>query len=395
MFDGALGYRSYRVSSADRLPLLRFMLDGLAESGCRILNHSGASRAPFRISFETPAGERLGILAYAFLANQRVTANRPADEHRFQIKYGSKSKGDANLHHLWQDPDGLYTTLLLGINPELGVFVAADASLRSPTRFFISVEFKQAHVDRVLSNGWAVWERDRHPAAEESIEVLVGGVRSRFLDYVLYEREAAGEDQGHRALLAERFTGGGFGVGQTRGEAVVTPRRLHALAREFRLSETEVLDLIASARRLKMAVRGWVAEEHLVRRLSGVSGVSECTRLETERGPDVSLRFRGGPPITIECKNVLRAATAQGLPRVDFQRTRAAKSDPCSRYYGPAEFDLVAVCLHARTERWEFRFRKASTMTAHANCAGRLASNVVVDDGWTRDVTAALEAAGG
>ena len=60
------------------------------------------------------SGERLGILCYAFLANQVQTTNRPDDEHRFQVKYGSK---DGKLHRLWRDPFGLYTTLFVGINP--------------------------------------------------------------------------------------------------------------------------------------------------------------------------------------------------------------------------------------------------------------------------------------
>jgi hypothetical protein len=42
---------------------------------------------------ETPAGERTGIVAYAFLANNTPTKNRPKDEHRFQIKYGGDLGG--------------------------------------------------------------------------------------------------------------------------------------------------------------------------------------------------------------------------------------------------------------------------------------------------------------
>ncbi|HEX5720485.1 MAG TPA: hypothetical protein VF179_30300, partial [Thermoanaerobaculia bacterium] len=78
-------YRIYRVSSRDREPLLRFMLDALREEGCRILYSSSVKEAPFRITFETPEGERLGIVAYAFLANNKQTKNRPIDEHRFQL----------------------------------------------------------------------------------------------------------------------------------------------------------------------------------------------------------------------------------------------------------------------------------------------------------------------
>jgi hypothetical protein len=72
-------YRTYRVSRHDREPLLDFMLEGLRSAGCQILCASSPSEAPFRIVFETRMGERMGIVAYAFLANSKLTKNRPAD----------------------------------------------------------------------------------------------------------------------------------------------------------------------------------------------------------------------------------------------------------------------------------------------------------------------------
>ncbi|WAP70038.1 hypothetical protein [Jiella pelagia] len=114
--------------------------------------------------------------------------------------------------------------------------------------------------------------------------------------------------------------------------------------------------MIASARRLKMAVRGWVAEEKLRDVLSLTEGVTDCERLDEEGGADLRLRWKGGPPLLIECKNVLRKTNAAGLAKIDFQRTRASKSDPCSRYYSPTDFDVVAGCLHAISENWEFRY---------------------------------------
>jgi len=124
------------VLARDREPLIAFIVDALERDGCRIIHRPLGDQAPFRITFETPSGERLGIIAYAFLANTKLTRNRPQDEHRFQVKYGSK---DGKLHALWQDPFGLYVTLFLGINPEQGFFVGADPVLHSPTKFFISV----------------------------------------------------------------------------------------------------------------------------------------------------------------------------------------------------------------------------------------------------------------
>ena len=392
MLESPLGYREYSVRAADRQPLVTFMLDSLRGAGCRILSHSPPNRAPFRITFETPTGDRIGVVAYAFLANRKLTQNRPTDEHRFQLKYGSKDMS-GNENELWQDPAGLYTTLLVGIDPELGIFVGADPVLHSPTKFFISIEFKEENVAAIQRDGWTSWERVRRGAgADEPTEVLVGGTAGAFLRYVMLEREAAGEDQGHRQLLAERSERAGtpfIPVG-ARGKILV-PNRLHALAQEFELTEEEVLDLIAGARRLKMAVRGWVAEEHLRRQLTALRGVSECERLDDEGGPDISLRYRESAPLTVECKNVLRKTMADGRIRLDFQRTRAAKGDPCSRYYREGDFDVVAACLHSITERWEFRLADTTSLVPHEKCEGRLDHKVRLDDRWSEDAARVLE----
>jgi len=269
--------RAYGVSAKDREPLIAFMLDALRGAGCQIIHEPSPTSAPFRITFETPTGERIGLMVYAFLANSRLTKNRPDDEHRFQIKYGSKLSG---LHDLWQDPFGLYVTLFVGINSDEGFFVAADPVLHSPTKFFISLEFKQAEVDEILRGGWHCWERDRRtPGAtlDDPAEVLVGGTGPSFLRYVRFERDAVGEDQGHRQLLAEGpqlllATAAPLGPMPTPSTS-----RIHELAHEFEMSESAVLDLIAGARRLKMAVRGWVAEEH---------HAQDCARRgEQARGP--------------------------------------------------------------------------------------------------------------
>jgi hypothetical protein len=78
------GPRSYRVSRSDREPLVRFMIDALEREGCRIIYASKPDRAPFVITFETRSGERIGVVAYAFLATRTPTRNRPADERSFQ-----------------------------------------------------------------------------------------------------------------------------------------------------------------------------------------------------------------------------------------------------------------------------------------------------------------------
>ena len=85
--------RFYGVSAANRAPLIDFMLAALEAAGCRIIYRPPANRAPFVVTFETPDGERAGIVAYAFLANNERIKHRPDDEHRFQIKYGGDLSG--------------------------------------------------------------------------------------------------------------------------------------------------------------------------------------------------------------------------------------------------------------------------------------------------------------
>ncbi|MFO8073556.1 MAG: hypothetical protein R6V85_16965 [Polyangia bacterium] len=195
----------YHVSARDKQPLLDFITAALRQAGCRILYESPASQAPFRVTFETADGERLGIVVYAFLANQKLTKNRPADEHRFQVKYGSK---DRSLHDLWQDPYHLYTTLFVGINPEQGFFVGADPVLHSPIETPEAFIIGGADVDEIIACGWHAWEREHLPKQADldpPVEILVGGTSARFLDFVRFESAALREDQGIRHLLADRF----------------------------------------------------------------------------------------------------------------------------------------------------------------------------------------------
>lgn len=375
--------RTYRVSARNKRPLLDFMVNALHECGCRTLFVSEPDEAPFRITFETSQGERMGILAYAFYANQRTTKNRPEDEHRFQVKYGSKRSDE--LHTLWQDPFGLYTTIFLGIDTESGFFVGADPVLHSPTRFFISIEFKHRDAKQILDRGWHAWERESR-AGTEPVEVLVGGTASSFLRYVRLERYALGEAPGHRELLSERGAPSGLLYGAP------PSNDLHRLAREFELPEKEVFDLIERAPRLKMAVRGWVAEEHLYRLLRQVPGVTKCERLEKDGAADIVLRYRN-TPLTVECKNTLRKPTADGRIRLDLQRTRASKADPCSRYYSVADFDVVAACTHSVTETWSFRYAPTRDLDGHRRCEGKLDNNVKLDVRWAVSPDVALSAA--
>lgn len=367
------------------------MTSALIAAGCKIIHSSAPDRAPFVVAFETASRERMGIVAYAFLATRTPTKNRPPNERSFQIKYGSKeSYAHNNAHELWQDPLGMFTTLLVGIDPESGLCVSADPIVHSPTKFFIRLEFKDEHAEAIVDKAWHAWERIKRKTPNDAprVETLVGATKDRFLDLVRFERAARGLDPGNRLILAEEhaFSLPTSRVAQSKQSATVMRlAAAHPLVKQFGLKTNEILDLIAGARRLRMAVRGWVAEEHLHRTLSRVPGVTHCERLDEEGGPDLRVRYRRGPPLTVECKNVARETDRYGNPKLDFQRTRAAKGNPCSRYYEPTEFDLVAACLHAVSARWDFRFALSGDLPPHKTCVGRITNNIRVDEQWLED----------
>ena len=194
--------RTYRVLPQTQIPLLSFMLNALESARCQMIHRPSLETAPFRITYQAPSGERSGIVAYAFLASAKATGNQPGAKHRFQATYGAR---DRRLHELWQDPYGIYTTLLLGINPDLGFFVGADPVFHSPTRFPITIEFNDTAVKEIVARGWHAWERDGGVDKDRPVEILVGGTADSLLHYLAFERATLGEDQGHRHLLADKF----------------------------------------------------------------------------------------------------------------------------------------------------------------------------------------------
>lgn len=387
--EGILAWKSFRVRESEKAALLSFIVEALEMRGCRVIHSSSPSRAPFYIVFEMRPGERHALLAYAFFANDRVTNKRPADEHRFQIKYGSDLKATLDVAI---DPNRVVTTIFLGINPEKGIFVAADPRVNTPAPMSRSVEFKQHHVDEILGKGWAVWERDRRAprstgrrafdATDLRTEVLIGGTQPRLLDLIMLERLSFGLDPGERHLAAEKL------LDRPATKHGAAP---HALLQSLGIEDIALFDLIQSASRLNMAVKGWVAELHLETFLKSLPEVSDCHRLEEDGKPDIKLRWKGSNPILIECKNTLRQTYANGDPKVDFQRTRASKADPCSRYYQPSDFPILAACLHPVLDEWQFRFALTSGLPPHKTCQGRIQNMLAVASPIFVDVDEALD----
>lgn len=109
-------------------------------SGATILKAADPHIAPFEFVVRAPNGERLEIVCYAFTANKYKQRKRPDGEHRFQVKYGSDFK---NAHTIYFDPERRRVTLMFGVHHELGVFIAVDPLMHSPTWFSRSVAAKE------------------------------------------------------------------------------------------------------------------------------------------------------------------------------------------------------------------------------------------------------------
>lgn len=373
-----------RYAVKGREGVVTFIGDALELAGARVVEAPSPKSAPFVFRIVTPAGEILELICYAFLANKYRQKGRPADEHRFQVKYGSDFD---RYHHLHIADEPHRVTLMLGVHLEEKIVVAVDPAMHNPTWFSSSVEFKEEHISDVHRTGWCGWERSRSggrrkqpmPLLSCQTEVLLGLRPDRFLRYVQVERIATGMDPGERLLLIDRL------ADRPSPDAEVRP---HPLEIELGLSARQILDMIEGAFRLKTAVRGSAAEHHLEEHLMSIRGL-KVKRLDEDGKPDFEVRYRAGSPVRIECKNVLRRS--RDVPRVDFQRTRASKADPCSRYYRPQEFGVLAACLHPITERWEFRFCGTKDLPPHATCTGRLSQTVLVQGpGWHEHVETLL-----
>ena len=408
--------RTYNTLAWRRQPLVDWFVNGLEKAGCRVVMRPDAKEAPFVFVFEAPiTREQIGVVAYLFTSTSRTVKHRPEDEARFQLKYGSK---DDEYHGLFLDETGQWITMLAGIDVEHGVIVSCDPIIHQPTLMFISIEYKDQEVETSRGGGWHTWQREKTLAnrrdrrkPSDPVEVLVGCTQDRLLDLVLFERAARGLSPGHRMLLAEQWAERPISPAMIAAHDALGDRLAalkldvnemptvspveHELLHRLGISHKQLLEIIQRAPRLEMAVRGWVAQHHLHGVLESTPGVLAVQPIEMDGQPDFRLTLAPGigsrRRVLLECKNVLRRRTAAGEVKLDFQRTRASKGDPCSRYYRPEEFDVVAACLHPVTEQWDFLFRRTDHMAQHPVCVGRLHHNVlIVNPPWIQDLAMLL-----
>lgn len=370
----------------------------IERSGGTIVRAPSPTEAPFEFEVLLPDGKPLSLICYAFTANKYRQKGRPAGEHRMQVKYGSEFD---RLHNIYMDPKRARTTLFFGVHDEHELFIAVDPALHNPTWFSSSIEFKDEDLEIALENGWHGWEREREawgrrralPQESATSEALLAFTPEHFLTYARFERVATGIDTGERLILISdigddlRRGGGAQSILTKRLDIVKLEPAEHRLLAQFGLPVDELLDLIAANKRLHTAVRGGVAEQHLLTVLKRTPGVTGVKKLDLDGQPDFWLHYRRRP-IRIECKNV-SPKKVRGLPKVDFQKTRAAKGNPCSRYYAPSQFEVLAACIFPITQVWEFRFGLTKTLPEHGKCPGRIADSILVD-GWPEDLPALL-----
>lgn len=381
---------------------MSWVVEGLRAAGAEIVKEPDPSRAPFVLLLDLPwTGERLGIVGYLFTSTSRETRNRPDDEARFQIKYGSKP--DENLHWLFADPNGLWLTVLWGIDLESGQAISVDPEAHNPTKFFVSVEYKRRQIEAIERDGWLAWTRDRRawsrkdgviqpiPEAQAATtETLVGATQEHLLRLLLFERAARGLTPDYRLKLAGAWKGREIGKGGRD-----TALGEHELSKMLGLKEEDIFATITGEPRLLTAVRGHAAERHLRRYLDNLPIVCKAELIKRDGQPDFRVRLKDeagvSRTILIECKNTA-PDTTRGLPKVDLQRTRAPIGNPCGRFYARDEFDVVAACLHPITSQWEFRFQATRRLREHSRCPGRINPNVLVDASWATDLAAVAAA---
>lgn len=161
----------------------------------------------------------------------------------------------------------------------------------------------------------------------------------------------------------------------------------HPLETKYGLTSAELLDAVNARFRLKVALEGAVAELQMgkhIDRLVG-SAVDRYEHHDLDSYPDFSIWIPGrDAPLLAETKNIRESSKAGGEAyrvggkvvayKVETQKTRAAKGDPSSRYYGFEQYHILGVCLGKKTGDWsDFLFVRTVDLERHADHSLKLA----------------------
>jgi len=374
----------YKVSG--RGDIHDYLTAAVEKAGGRVLFASDSTRAPVYLGVQLDNDERLGLLIYPFRVKQVLTKNRPTDEVRGQLRYGSDWDRD---HHLGIDVAGVDITMILGIDIDNNVIMGLDPMLYSLLPMGISFYTKVDQIARCQTDSWHVWEKENRPGPKRSaprspthLETFVGFTPERIIDFARFERRASGLrlEPPLRYKAAQEHA--------QRQTPLASPEGAHVLEEQFALSSQQIMEIIANRNRLAVAVRGGVAEHHLEIALGANPIVREVHPLDVDAKHDFDVVLTSGKSLRIECKNASPNRFANGDFKVEVQKTRASQGDPASRFYRTDAFDVVAACMYSPTGVWQFRFAKTDTLERHQRFPDRLAAIQRIDDRWAEDLAA-------
>lgn len=370
----------YRVQG--RADLHEFLINAVNASGGRVLYASDPSRAPVYLGVQLDSDERVGMLIYPFRITRNAIKNRPADELRGQLRYGSEESWKRE-HPVGRDVAGVDVSMILGIDLADGVFLGLDANLWDPLPMGISFYAKDAEIKHAKASGWHVWEKINRigtkrsePRSPTNLETVIAFTPDRLIDYARLERRASSL----RLDPPLRYSAAVAVSDKVPADELL---HRHVLEEQFALTSEQILDIIGGRNRLSVAVRGGVAEHHLEQLLARAPGVAAVERLDVDAMHDFNVTTTDGRQLRVECKNASPKTSASGAFKVEAQKTRASKGDPASRFYPTDGFDVVAACLFSPTGRWEFRFGLTSSMTRHKHFPDRLAPIQIITDDWS------------
>ena len=368
---------------AERRQVISFLESSVRASGGRVVYSSFDDQqvAPIYLGAEDGEGRRYGMLVYPFTTTRRSTKNRPADEHRAQIRFGDPVRARDELNLIARDVAGVDVTLVLAVDPEREFIVGLDPLVYEDLPMGISVYYRDRHVGAAAEHGWAVWERTKKGGTRrkswEGLETLVGFHSHRLLDYVRFEAKATslGLNPGLRATLAESFTDGS--------------RPPHDLEMLFGVDATTILDIVEDNFRLGVAVRGGVAEHHLQMALANDPTVASVLPIDADGQPDFDVLLTDGRRLLVECKTASQKRYSNGDFKVEAQKTRDSGA---GRKYTYEQFDVLAACLFSATGVWEFRFRWTGELAPWSEDPSRMAAIQRIDGSWAASLSALVEA---
>ncbi len=375
----------YRVRN--RVDLHEFLLQAVRASGGRILYTSDPGRAPVYLGVQLGSDERIGMLIYLFRITHNAIRNRPDDEVRGQLRYGSEESWKRK-HPVGRDIAGVDVTMILGVDLAAGVILGLDANLWDPLPMGISFYTKTADIELTQETGWQVWEKNNRAGNKRTearsptnLETVVAFTPDRLIDYARLERRATSLhlDPPLRFAAATAMA--------DRALPDETQSR-HVLEQQFALTSEQILDIIGGRNRLSVAVRGGVAEYHLEQQLTGAPGIASVQRLDVDAMHDFDVTLDDGTLLRVECKNASPKISADGRFKVEVQKTRASKGNPASRFYAVDGFDVVAACLFSPTGRWGFRFGRTADLARHKTYFDRLAPIQPITDDWVGSLPA-------